>query len=63
MTTNNDTITQLLHDLANGNHRTRPAIIIQQPMHTRTRPRTKKTTVRISKKKPGVRVTKRVVKG
>ena len=62
MSTNNDTITQLLNDLANGNHRTRPAIIIQQPMHTRTRHRTKKTTVRVSKRRSGVRTTKRVTK-
>ena len=63
MTTNNDTITQLLNGLANGSHRTRPAIIIQQPNTTRTRPkRNKKTTVGVSKRKPGVRTTKRLTK-
>ena len=63
MTTNNDTVTQHHNDLANRSHRTRPAIIIQQPNNTRTRlKRNKKTTVRVSKRKPGVRITKRVTK-
>jgi len=66
MSTKTDTVSQVLHELAIGNRRTRPVIIIQNPRPTTsrpppTRPRTKKTTVRISKRRPGVRVTKRVV--
>ena len=60
--TSTDSVSELIHELNQNGHRARPAVIIQP--HRPVRPRShKKTSMRVSKRKPGVRVTKRVVKG
>ena len=58
-----DSVHELINELNNGNNRIRPAVVIQPVPRARPRRKTNKTTVRVSKRKPGVRVTKRVVKG